>query len=145
MIKVTDINPENEESVLKLEEIVQFLEKEFGGKKEQINYFLEDITNYRDKSIYHEFSLDKEHNLISIILNTETPIVLFKDLKKNKIYPNYLTDIDEIVLDQNKGAYYVKSNALERRSFLMYYDIEKNNEFCIYEEKDPNFQLFGKE
>lgn len=125
-----------------MEEILLFLKKEFEDH-EEIRLFIDSISNFRNSSIYREFSLDKEHNLMAITLNSSPSLTIFKDIRNNEFYKSYLKEVEDLVLDQNKGLFFVRSNPLNRKSFLVHYDIEKNKEIVVYEEKDLNFHLKG--
>ena len=144
---MTDINPQEEECVLTAEEIIEFLKSNFIDN-EDVNKFIQSIRNHREISIYKELCFDKEHKIMGIILNTQIPLIIFKNIMKNAFSKSLLIGVDEVMIDQDNGVYFIRSNDLERKCFLMYHrinDIKNNviNEICLYEESDPNYQLKG--
>lgn len=117
---------------------------------EEISQSIESVkSNTRSTPFYREFTFDKDHNIMSIVLDVGNSLVLFKNLRKQQFYKVWLKGVDEVLLDNKGGAYFVRSNELGRKSFLMYHRIGaldqegKADEKCVYEEKDLNFELKG--
>lgn len=145
---MTDISPSIEECVLSKQEIIDYLNLNF-PQNEEVSHFIKGITNYRQSSIYKEFSFDKDHKLMAIVLDLSTPLTLFKDVSSGKFCKSFLKGIDEVVLDQKGGVYYIRVNGLERKCFLMHHKINEFDqngniqENCVYEESEINYELKG--
>ncbi len=145
---MTDINPNEEECIVTQEEILEFLQKTF-PEKEEIQHFIESINKNRKSSIYKEFCFDKEHKIMAIILDFQSPLIIFKDIENKQFCKSYLAGVEEVSMDQNRGVYFVRSNDLERKCFLMHHKIDEvtqegfSQEKCVYEEKNLNYELKG--
>ena len=145
---MTDINPNEEECIVTQEEIIEFLQKTF-PEKEDIQQFIESINNNRKSSIYKEFCFDKEHKTMAIILDFQSPLIIFKDIANKQFCKSYLAGVEEVSMDQNRGIYFIRSNDLERKCFLMHHKIDEvtqegfSQEKCVYEETNLNYELKG--
>ena len=146
---MTDIHPSQEEIVLTIQEIIDFLTPEISSNEEISNYIESLTSNSRSSPAYKEFCFDKNHKIMAIILETPTNLTIFKNIETNTILKSVLKGVDEVLMDQIGGVYYIRTNDLERKCFLMYHkinDIDTNgqiSEKVIYQENDLNYELKG--
>ena len=146
---MTDIHPSQEEIVLTIQEIIDFLTPEISSNEEISNYIESLTSNSRSSPAYKEFCFDKNHKIMAIILETPTHLTIFKNIETNTILKSVLKGVDEVLMDQIGGVYYIRTNDLERKCFLMYHkinDIDTNgqiSEKVIYQENDLNYELKG--
>lgn len=131
------------EQVVTADEILDFLSAKFALNEEIFDWVYE-FKNDKNTHLYYDFFFDKKHETMVIILKiSNTFLTIFKDLKTNKINEKVLLGVDDILIDDKNGIYFVKENDLGRNSFLVYWNLndQEDKEICVYEEKDLNYDL----
>lgn len=134
------------EQVVKEDEILNFLLEKF-NLNEEIFDWVHEFKNDRNTHLYYDFFFDKKHETMVIILKISNNFMtIFKDLKTNKINDKVLVGVDDILIDDKNGIYFVKENDVGRNSFLGYWNLNdpEDKEVCVYEETDLNFNLKSK-
>ncbi len=111
---------------------------------QEIFDWIHDFKNNKSSHLYYDFFFDKHHETIVVILKISNNFVtLFKNLKTNKINDKVLVGVDDILIDNKNGVYFVKENDVGRNSALVYWNLDdpEDKENLVYEEKNLDYDL----